>query len=219
MLSEIPYLSLIGEADNGDDGYRLIVNTRPDIAFIDVEMPGLDGLQVARLVSELNDTDRTKRTYIILATGHEEFALEAFKYYVYDYLLKPFSIDRIKITVEKISCNLTARTEGYKRMVVNSDTGVTMFDPKEIIFITREGKSTLIYLPDKIIRTRRTLESFENSLDRNVFIRSHKSYIVNISKIKEIQPFRKKSFNLIMADTGAIAAMTREKLKDIQSLL
>lgn len=217
-LSEIPIISLVGEAANGDEGFQLIVNSKPDIVFLDVDLPGKSGLDIAKLVYEMDKKKEKSRTFIVFATGYEEFAINAFEYYAFDYLVKPFNLDRIKETVRKIHSTISGHKRDHK-VIVKTESGLTLVSMDEILFVTKEGRSTFIYTADQSIKIVDTLESFEKNLRGDVFLRTHKSYIVNTTKIKEVKAFGRKSFNLIMSGTKDIAVLSKDRFKDLESMI
>ncbi|MDF2674909.1 MAG: DNA-binding response regulator, partial [Clostridiales bacterium] len=147
-IEKVNGFETIGEAENGERAIKLIESSRPHVVFLDVEMPELDGVECAKRILEINPD-----TIIIFATGHNEYMSEAFELYAFDYLIKPFKMERVFTTLERIkkvnlkpeenSLNKIIRHEkGLEKLVVKNKEGISFIDMKDIIIIQREDRST-----------------------------------------------------------------------------
>ena len=142
---------LVGEAKDGGELMRLYDDTRPDVVFMDVEMPVMSGVECARIIQ-----DKNPRTVMIFATAHEEYMKSAFEVYAFDYLVKPFKLERALNTLQRIRDRLDGYSEprtpalpqikpAARRLVLHHREGTSFLDLAGIILIQREERSTVIY--------------------------------------------------------------------------
>lgn len=215
---------IVGEAVNGAQAVDMVEELRPDVIFMDIEMPDVDGVEAARKVQDIDP-----RIFIIFATAHEEFRKEAFEVYAFDYLVKPFEIKRVGETLERIQ----ALNEGREapppvapkpqmagkssKLLLRHKDGLSLVDAKDIILIQRENRSTVIYTPTEKHVTSETLSELEQRLPSDRFFRCHKSYIVNIERITRIYPYGRWTYIVKLKDTDLDALMTQERYADLQN--
>jgi two-component system, LytTR family, response regulator len=232
MILDDSELLLAGEADNGQDACTLIQQTQPELLFLDVEMPGLSGLEVLEALR----FEGVPVPTTIFVTAYDKYALKAFEAHAVDYLLKPFDEARFQHAVK--AAKARARAEKALKHGANPDSGmdkllVSMRNPK--IAVRNQGKITLIRLETidwveasgnylllhvgKTIHTiRETMNSFAERLTRFPFARIHRSTIVNVNRISNIQPWYTGEY-VIRLDTGAELTMTRTYRKNLAGLL
>lgn len=212
------------EAENGERAIDIIESSHPHVVFLDVEMPGMDGVECAKKILQINPD-----TIIIFATGHNEYMSEAFELYAFDYLTKPFKIERLFTTLERIkkinlkpqenSLNKIIRHEkGLNKLVIKNKEGMSLVDMKDIIIIQREERSTVIYTYDTCYTTSEGLSEIEEKLDKTQFLRSHKSYIINISMISKIYPYGRWTYTVKLKNTDKDALLTYEKYEELKKL-
>ena len=213
------------EALNGEDAMRLFDEVHPQVVFLDVDMPHLSGVECARLMQ-----DADPGCILIFATGHEEYMSEAFEVYAFDYLVKPFKLERLEHTLERIRTRMQRTDPPVQvpvrkmqkpvaggRMMLRHREGVSFVDVKDIILIQREERTTCMYtegggrfvLPD-------TLADMENKLDPNTFFRCHKSYIVNLERIRDITPYGRWTYVVRLEGTEHDALITHEKYEELE---
>lgn len=217
ILTDIPYIDLVGESDNGDTGHQLIVNRKPRIVFLDIEIPGMNGLQIANSIAEMNETHPKTPINTIFATGYEEFALDAFKYYAFDYLIKPYSKERIRSTLDRIyNSTVGIANKAQEKIIVKTEAGAALIDPDKIIVITKKSRISTLYTKDSTISASESLETFERYLEDKPFLRCHKSTIVNLTKIKGIRPHNRTSLILDMEDIEETVFISKKKLAELK---
>ena len=213
------------EATNGEEAMDLFDQVHPQVVFLDVDMPRLSGVECARLMQ-----DADPGCILIFATGHEEYMSEAFEVYAFDYLVKPFKLERLEHTLERIRTRMQrndapVRVPARKpqrpiagdRMMLRHREGVSFVDVKDIILIQREERTTVMYtegggrfvLPD-------TLTDMESKLDENIFFRCHKSYIVNLERIRDITPYGRWTYVVRLEGTEHDALITHEKYEELE---
>ncbi|MDF2988320.1 MAG: DNA-binding response regulator [Eubacterium sp.] len=217
VLEKIEGFKLTGEAENGQEAVQMAVSCHPDVIFMDAEMPVMNGIEAARRISEINP-----KTIFIFATAHEEYMPHAFELYSFDYLLKPFKIDRIKQTLGRIKdigqvwettkMNEIFRHEkGLDKLMIRNKEGINLVDLKDIILIQREERNTVIYTKNEKYMTSDGLSEIEERLDKTLFFRSHKSYIINISMISKMEIYGRWTYIVKFKDSDKDALLTYER--------
>jgi len=200
-LSEFENIEIIGECADGFKAVRSINELKPDIVFLDIQMPKLDGFDVLEL---LGDTP----PFIVFVTAHDEYALKAFESYALDYILKPVSSERLKKTFVKINERLqekTAQPMGelladrqsqiipLTRILLRDRARVYIIPVEDILYFEAQDDYVAIYTQDKTYLKKETLSHLEKLLDDRVYIRIHRSYILNINYLNKIEPYSKDS--------------------------
>jgi two-component system LytT family response regulator/two-component system response regulator LytT len=211
LLKEFPDVELIATAKNGLQALKLIQDLEPDVVFMDVQMPGLDGLGVIRKLQENN----VPLPYFVLATAYEQYAIEAFRLEALDYLLKPVEKERLALTIERARRIVAEKAKSQpveasplplpaahrtKLLIRNANRNLIV-DASEVIYATiDDGLITVIATSLEGLSNYRTIEELQSNLDPETFWRVHRSYLVNINRIKEVIPWFKSSYMLRMDD-------------------
>ena len=210
LLKDFPEVEVIARGSNGLEAVDLILKLEPELVFLDVHMPGLDGLGVVRRLRE-KDVDLP---HFIFVTAYEQYAVEAFRLEAMDYLLKPVDKGRVAETIErarraiqeKKSPEPQAAPKGAaaaprSKLLVRANNRSFIVDANDVIYATiNDGLITLVTTNIEGHSTYRTIEDLQASLDRDMFWRVHRSYLVNINRIKEVVPWFKSSYQLRMDD-------------------
>ena len=213
LLKDFPEVEVIATASNGLEAVDLIRKLEPEVVFLDVHMPGLDGIGAVRRLRE-RDTDLP---YFVFVTAYDQHAVEAFRLEALDYLLKP--VDRIRLaeTIERArrgiqeKKNPTVSAGGgtaakpvaapRSKLLVRANSRNFIVDANEVIYATIDnGLITLVTTNLEGQSNYRTIEDLQANLDRDMFWRVHRSYLVNINRIKEVVPWFKSSYQLRMDD-------------------
>ncbi|MGI6150985.1 MAG: LytR/AlgR family response regulator transcription factor [Christensenellales bacterium] len=212
---------VMAEAKNGGEAVQKAEATRPDVIFMDIEMPDMDGVEAARRIQDIDP-----RIFLIFATAHEEYRKEAFEVYAFDYLVKPFEVKRVTETLERIENLRSGRMESAipappkpqrsSKLLLRHKDGISLVDAADIILIQRENRSTVIYTPGEKHVTSETLSELEQRLPSDKFFRCHKSYIVNIERITRIYPYGRWTYIVKLKDTDLDALMTQERYVTLQ---
>jgi two-component system LytT family response regulator len=173
--------------------------------------------------------DINPKTIIIFATAHEEYMSDAFEVYAFDYLVKPFKLERINQTLERIK-SLSAHLNEQplkqigkpnrilEKLVIKNKDGISFIDMNEIILIQREDRSTAIYTMDDKYITSDSLSDLEERLDSSIFFRSHKSYIINLLMIQKIYSYGRWTYVLKLKNTDKDALLTHERYEKLQKI-
>src|SRR3954467_3836052 len=231
LLKDFPEIEILDFASNGPAAVKLIEQTEPELVFLDVQMPGLDGLGVISAVANKLE----QAPHFVLTTAYDQYALEAFRLDALDYLLKPVEKERLsetlsrarKIVEEKSSAQEklgeTASKPALQRskLLVRSNNRNLIVDAQDLIYATiDDGLITVVTSYFEGQSNYRTIEELQSNLDPNLFWRVHRSFLVNINKIKEVIPWFKSSFQLRMDDKKQTEIpVSRIQTKRLRALL
>ena len=217
---------LVGEAENGEAFLEIFDREHPQVVVLDVEMPVMTGIECARAIQ-----DRDPRTVIIFSTAHEQYMQDAFEVYAFDYLLKPFKLERALKTFELVRERLAERAEAAAqptiaparaaagRLMLRHKEGVSLVSVDKIILVQREERMTVIYTSDgKRYVIGESMAEMEEKLPPEAFIRTHKSYIVNVNYIDSITPYGRWTYVVKLHGTTQDALITHEKFEELQKL-
>ena len=210
LLKDFPDVEVIATARNGLQAVKLIEDLEPDVVFLDVQMPGMDGLGVIRALKEKGDP----LPYFILATAYEQYAVEAFRLEALAYLLKPVDKERLTESVERARRFVQERTKSQPpeaaaprnlphrtKLMVRAANRNFIVDANEVIYATiNDGLITIVAPGLEGQSNYRTIEELQSNLDPDVFWRVHRSFLININRIKEVIPWFKSSYMLRMDD-------------------
>ena len=225
FLQDYDELELIGEATDGEEAVQRVNELKPDVLFLDIQMPKGNGFEV---IKQLKHTP-----IVIFITAYDEYAIEAFKVHALDYLLKPFSKERFSSTVEHIKKILKAPEEYQNRtfsalreiasgedyldrISVKDSHSYSIIPVKEIQCIKTSEGLVYIQLLDENFQTDTSLNQFEKRLDPLFFLRIHRTAIVNLDKIVKIQPWGQGRFAAVL-ENGTSLQISREKLQSFKT--
>jgi two-component system LytT family response regulator/two-component system response regulator LytT len=230
QLREFPDVEVIATASNGIEAVQLIMDLEPDLVFLDVQMPGLDGMGVLRKLREKG----IPLPYFVMATAYDQYAVEAFKWEALDYLLKPVEKERLAQAVERARKGVAERQKAAPaelpppkpslqrtKLLVKSNQRNFIVDAQDVVYATIEdGLITVVTSGMEGQSNYRTIEELQSNLDSDMFWRVHRSYLVNIHRIKEVIPWFKSSFQLRMDDKKQTEIpVSRVQTKRLRALL
>jgi two-component system LytT family response regulator len=223
-----PGVSVVAEAEDGDAALRCAAEHRPDLLFLDVSMPGKNGLSVAA------ELDPAARPLLVYVTAYREYAVSAFEVQALDYLLKPFDKERFAETIARVRARLgspgasgseatadgaaplTSATRGIaapsanvprlERLAVKAGSTTRFLELRDVDCVTAEGNYVSVQSGDKSYLVRETMNAMEASLDPGSFVRVHRSAIVRIDRIDEIEPVASGEYVLRLRGGKTIAA-------------
>ena len=217
LLKGFPEINVIAQGKNGLEAVSLIKEHNPDLVFLDVQMPGLDGFGVIKKLAER----KLRVPQIVFATAFDHYAIQAFDVNAVDYVLKPFDKARIAKAIQRAKKMLEANTSTVERLetlvgqlslpasktpqpvkiLVKSQARMILVDSEDIIYASIQDGSITIYAHEvEGVSNYRTIEELASALDADTFWRAHRSYLVNINHIKEVVPWFKSSYMLKMKD-------------------
>jgi len=216
-LKDFPEIEILGEFSDGFSGLKAIQDLKPDLVFLDVQMPKLTGLELLDLLDQ--------PPLIIFSTAYDQYAIKAFEMNAIDYLLKPYSKERFTQAVQKAIAMagsgimiaapvqnlvkaLDENPEFLQRIAVKSRHKVSVVPIDEIIFLEAEGDYVMIHTKDARHLKEKTMKYFETHLDPSQFIRIHRSYIVNAKFIDRIEYYDKENYAVLTKNGDKLKAST-----------
>ncbi|SHI61811.1 LytR/AlgR family response regulator transcription factor [Aquimarina spongiae] len=221
-LIDFPELVLLGEANNGVDAVKMINEFVPDLVFMDVQMPGMTGFDVLTHIEEIPE--------IIFSTAYDKYALQAFEVHAIDYLLKPYTKERFKTAIEKISSNskenkirplaeslLMDKPKYPERILVQSQNKLITVAVDEIIRVEAYGDYSKLITNNGTYLSNFGISVLEEKLDPSVFIRVHRSSIINIHNVKELIKYT-KSYDVVMQNDDVVR-VSRGYMDNIKKLM
>jgi len=223
LLEQLEGAEVVGEAANGSSALKGIRETRPQLVFLDIQMPGMTGLELAQFLFEL-----PYKPLLVFATAFDEYALEAFEVDAIDYLRKPFTQERVAKAFAKAAKALSqpARpVSAETREVVDPCRKIPLYKgesiiptaPDRIIFFRAEEGEVFVQALDGRYRSRCTLNELEKKLNASGFVRPHRSFLVNINHVREVIPWFNGSYKLIMDDRERTEVpVSRYNVKDLK---
>jgi two-component system, LytTR family, response regulator len=219
LLKGFPDIHLVAQGKNGLEAVSLIKEHSPDLVFLDVQMPGLDGFGVLQKLVER----KIEVPHVVFATAFDHYAVKAFDVNAVDYVLKPFDKARIAKAIQRARREIEAETSPTDRLeqlvsrlgavqnsagkssqskiLVNAQQKLLLVDAEDMIFATiGDGLISIVARELEGTSNYRTLDELENALGSDAFFRAHRSFLVNIHHIQEVVPWFKSSFMLKMND-------------------
>jgi two-component system, LytTR family, response regulator len=213
-----PHIQTINTADDVPSAVKAIQKFQPDIVFLDIEMPQYTGFQLFDFVADINFE-------VIFTTAYREYALQAFEVSAIDYLLKPIQIERLIAAVEKVKkqrlSQINERVQTLKtnleqdyiqKIALPVAEGLLFVELADIIYLAAEGAYTQIYLTTgKKILVSKNIKSFEDSLNHPHFFRVHRSYIINLNRVKQ---YLRQEGGIIIMDNGAEVDVSKDRKEE-----
>jgi two-component system LytT family response regulator len=214
LLQHEEDIEIVASCRNGDEAVAQIKNQKPDVLFLDVEMPGIDGFGV------LDAIDPEHPPLIVFTTAYDRYAVRAFDLQAQDYLLKPFdearftqalnrvrSQLRVKRTLSGEEARETLPLKG-ERILVRSGGRILFLRVKEIDWVEASGNYVQIHVSEQVHALREKISTMEERLDSKMFVRVHRSFIVNSDRIKELQPCGNGEYLLVLKN-GKVISVSR----------
>ncbi len=231
MLQGDPQVEIVGESCNGREALEAIRTEAPDLIFLDVQMPEVGGFDV------LASLEKDKLPYVIFVTAYDQYAVRAFEVQALDYLLKPFDQERFDISWQRAKTQLTRDRNGgtdqriltlleelkagnryLERLVIKAGGRIYFLDTAEIDWIEAEGNYVSVHSAKKSHLLRETISSLESQLDPKKFVRIHRSSIVRLDFIQELQPWFHGEYRVILND-GTQLTLSRNHRDKLQEAL
>jgi two-component system, LytTR family, response regulator len=224
LLAPHPEMEVLAECANGFEAVKAFAEHKPDLIFLDVQMPKLTGFDVLELIGE--------DVCVIFTTAYDQYAMRAFEVHAVDYLLKPIGKERFEAALERTKSRLGAKMPAaeklaasarppqqfLERLVVKDGTKVTLIPVAKLDYAEAQDDYVALASQGKKHLKQQTIASLEACLDPNSFVRIHRSYIVNLERVARIEPYGKDSRLAILAD-GTRLPVSRAGYARLQSLL
>ena len=260
VIERNPAFCVVSECDSMTDALLAFHETQPEVVFMDIEIKGSSGIDCAKVIAQ-----SAPDTKIIFATAYSEYMSNAFELYAFDYLVKPFDMERIQHTLERIQRSYESQYQGVSKndmdavnnindsngnnnggsvkvpsgskkadipsekareklhekdkILIKGKESVRFFDKDDIIFVERENNATILYTADaEPFTTSMAISELEEKLSDTGFLRSHKSYLINVSKIKSIEPYGRWTYVVKFKGTQKDALITKEHFEEIKQI-
>ncbi|ARF15959.1 LytR/AlgR family response regulator transcription factor [Sporosarcina ureae] len=219
LLEQFERVKIVGEADSGELAIVKAMQLQPDVVFLDIEMPKVDGMEVARTLGSLK-----KVPLIVFATAYPQFAVEAFRVHAIDYLLKPYDEEQLRQTIARVEQLLLqpktdAPTKRIDRLPVEMDGEIYYIPIGDILYVHREENWTKIVTPTRDYETRMTLKELENKLTHLSFFRIHKSILVNLVHVSSLTPWFNGAYQLEVDQRPEKLSVSRNYVKELRQRL
>lgn len=222
IIEKHPEFEVVAECGELTESVIAFNRRKPEVVFLDIGIKGQNGIECAKILTDLNP-----KVKIIFATAHTEYMSEAFELYAFDYLVKPFNLDRVKRTLNRIVEQMIPQEyEPEERLVkseyrqdkllVKGKESMSFIHIPDIILIQRENNATVIYTEKDSYVTSVSMADLEKKLDPEQFLRSHKSYIINLSRIRKIEPYGRWTYIVHFQGRREDALLTAEKFEEIK---
>ncbi len=231
MLQSDPEAQVVGESCNGREALGAIQAQNPDLIFLDVQMPEMGGFEL------LSSLGSGKMPYVIFVTAYDQYAVRAFEVQALDYLLKPFDQERFDLSWQRAKAQLRRDQNGgmdqriltlleelkagkkhLERLVIKAGGRIYFLDTKDIDWIEAEGNYVSVHSARKAHLLRETISSLESQLDPKKFVRIHRSSIVRLDFIQELQPWFHGEYRVILHD-GTQLTLSRNHREKLQEAL
>jgi two-component system LytT family response regulator len=204
-------IEIICECENGFEGIKAIQELKPDLAFLDIQMPKLNGFEMLEILDE--------KPEIVFTTAFNQYAIQAFELNAVDYLLKPFSKDRFNDALDKAARRIASNEpriervnrlvqhspgENIERVVVKSNSKISVIPVEKIRYLEAQDDYVMIYTFEGKHLKQATMKYFEEHLDANNFMRVHRSYIVRLDQVVQLEPYGKDSYIAKLKDGPSV---------------
>ncbi len=223
-LAAYPDMEVVAECADGFEGFKAIQEYKPDLVFLDIQMPRLNGFEMLELIDN--------RPSVIFTTAFDEFALKAFEAHAIDYLLKPVVKERFSKAIEKWKGSVPTKVapdfspilennvyEGYQHRIVVKDNGLIRIIPaNEIHYLEADDDYVRIVTKGGTYLKKSTLAHLEQTLDPQQFVRVHRSYLIPVSQLLRIEPYEKES-HIALLQCGAKVTVSKTGMAKLKGLL
>lgn len=208
FLAEIEDIDIVGEAENGFEGLKLIAQLKPELVFLDVQMPKLNGFEMLELIA------KDDRPLVIFSTAYDEFALKAFEENAIDYLLKPYSSERLAAAIEKAKDKPALKStpektivhkETKNRIVIKDGAEIIIIPMDDVIYLEAQDDYVEIHTAKKKYLKLQRMRYYEDILDPNQFVRIHRKYILKVTELKKLEKFEKETYVAILKNNESLS--------------
>lgn len=227
-LNAIAEIEIVAQAATGIEAINIIETSRPDVVFLDMDLPAKHGVEIAQEIAEIDP-----QIFIVFATGYPSYMGEAFEVYAFDYLLKPYNMERLRQTMERIKKLIAQRQQAviprgsgtsvkhrtHRKIEIKTDQGWAFVNTDDILVVTRAGRKTKIATRKGEILTNEQLTEVETRLGGSPFFRCHKGYIINLDYVAGMSPWGRSTYVINLEGTTETALATLDKARGIKARL
>ncbi|OEH86946.1 hypothetical protein BHU72_01425 [Desulfuribacillus stibiiarsenatis] len=224
LVENFESFKVVATAMNGEDFVQHVRRFCPDVVFVDIDLPLINGLEAVKQIQQEGFTP-----LVVFFTAHLDHALDAYQLSAVDYITKPIDEDRVYRTLNRLSDQMK-KDRSYissiqevfldpGRIYIKDGHGVVFIKQQDIQFVTKKDKKCVIITKDKTFETNESMGEIELKLNKRMFIRSHKSFIINLTKVQQISPWGKGAYVINFEGTTEEAYITRDKVHMIYKIL
>ncbi|WP_413374910.1 LytR/AlgR family response regulator transcription factor [Alkalihalobacillus sp. 1P02AB] len=208
ILADVPTVEVVFSTNNSEEAYEYIKTTSIDLLITDIEMPNLSGYELADFINSY-----AMGIDVIFVTGYSGYAVHAFELNVLDYIMKPYSKERLMKGINRLKKEEVVEK---KKLVLKQKNEIHFIEKEKIIFVERTGRQTTIVTSKEVHTTYMTLNDLEKELANPNFLRSHRGFIINVQHVKNFSIYTKNSYSVIFQSTKKTALITKAKLDEMQ---
>ena len=230
FLEKLGGVDVVGEATNGVEAVERIAQAKPDLVFLDVQMPGMDGFDVLKAIAR-------PAPHVVFATAYDDYAIRAFEVAAIDYLLKPFSRARVEEAIGRVRARLDGggtavdveellkrieggRKEHLRQVPIHAAKRILLVPVEDVMWFGVEYRLVYAHTAERAFMTNFTLRELEDRLDPELFFRAHKASLVNMRQVKEIVPWFGGRYKLVMRDQpGSEVPVSRAQARALRAKL
>ncbi|MBM7588008.1 two-component system response regulator LytT [Bacillus pakistanensis] len=220
LLKAYGDIVVIGEANSGEKGLELIMKETPDVVFLDIEMAGMNGMELAEVLQNLKKTP-----YIVFATAYPDYAPKAFRIEAVDYLLKPFDETQIEETVKRLRERFRSEVVAQKqqsrlaRLAVQDEDRIIYLNPLDILYVSREERETNITTAKSSYTCKYPIKELEEKLVGYPFYRVHKSFLINLNTVEQLIPWGNGVYQVKLENVKQAIPVSRNYVKELRERL
>ncbi|WGG46213.1 LytTR family DNA-binding domain-containing protein [Rossellomorea sp. DA94] len=217
LLGSYTWAEVVGEASSAEKGLEIILTKEPDVLFLDIEMPGMSGVDLAEALQNMKH-----KPEIVFATAYPDYALKAFRVEAVDYLLKPFEEDQLAQTMERLKSLVKVEPRenpSLGKLAVHDEDKIVFVKPEDILYIFREERETYICTEKKKYTCRLPIKELESKLSTYPFFRVHKSFLVQLPFVEELIPWGSGVYQLKVHGADEAIPVSRNYVKELRERL
>ncbi|WPC44504.1 LytTR family DNA-binding domain-containing protein [Clostridium sp. JS66] len=213
-------IEIVDEFEDGIEVLKFIQQNEVDVIFLDINILSLDGVVLAKNISKFS-----KKPYIVFITAYREHAVEAFEIEAFDYILKPYSKSRIMSMLKKLEVSYNHQNVSLHKNPISNKINlwknekIIVVDMDDIYYCAAKERITCVFTKNEEYSVNVSISEFYNTLPKDKFFRSHRSYIVNITKIREIIPWFNNTYNLRLQDIDYEVPVSRSNIKEFKQIM
>ncbi|KEH97346.1 LytTR family transcriptional regulator [Clostridium botulinum C/D str. BKT12695] len=216
FIKQASNIDIDGEFDDSIESLQYIQQNKPDVVFLDISMPKLDGMSLAHIINELD-----KKIIIVFITAYKEHAIEAFETEAFDYILKPYSEERIISTLKRLEALEEQKNDNCikNKIALRKNEKLKVVNILDICYCRADEKKTIVYTSNDDYIENCSISEFCKKLPQEMFFRTHRSYIVNLDKITEIIPWFNNTYMIKLKGLEEEIPVSRNKMNDFKQLM
>lgn len=219
FLKKYSQLEIVGEYDDPLKALEFLQENTVEIVFLDINMPNLNGMSLGKIISKFENPPK-----IIFITAYDSYAVDAFKIRAFDYIMKPYSKERIEDTLHRLvfdgkEGNIEKEVPQQNKLTLWKEDKMYVVPLEEVSYFEAIERETKVFTKDQIYFSKLKISDLENKLPKDKFYRTHRSYIVNLDEILEIIPWFNSTFNLKLKGLEEPIPVSRSKIKEFKHLM